>query len=169
MRTTREPTETWLGRAVRAGIRNRIDALAQALLFLSDRAMHVRELRKRPRGVTITDRYRDSTTAYQAAALANEIPHALDFFAQLQDRLFPAADLGILLDVPPEVGLRRIGGRKRKEPFERLRFLRRVRTNYLRLSRQRRLVVVDATRPASVVAAEVTRLILRRLRRAVHR
>lgn len=165
---TQEPTRTWLGRAVRAGIRGRIDPMALAFLFLSDRAMHVRELRGRPRTVTITDRYRDSTTAYQAASLADEIPGALDLFARLQDRLFPAADLAILLDVLPEVGLRRIRARSRKEPFERIRFLRRVRANYLRLARQRRLLVVDATRPARAVAAEVTRLILRRLRRAGH-
>lgn len=157
---TAEPTRTWVGRQVRAGIASRLDPLALAFLFLADRARHVHTFDGRSRGeIVLCDRYRDSTTAYQAAALADRLPRALEHFRRLQDDLFPAPDLAILLDVPAALGVARIRGRAAKEPFERTRFLRRVRSNYLRLARGGRLVVVDATGPAPAVAAKVLGLV----------
>ena len=90
------------------------------------------------------------------------MPGALAYFDRLQTRLFPAPDLAILLDVPAELGVRRIAGRSKKEPFEKIRFLRRVRSNYLRLAKGGRLWVVDASPRASEVAGKVERLILAR-------
>jgi dTMP kinase len=160
---TQEPTSTWLGKTVRRAISSKIDPLSLAFLFLSDRAQHVRRLASREDDVILTDRYRDSTTAYQAVALAERMPHALDSFLGLQDALFPAPDLGILLDIPAEVGVRRIAGRSKKEPFEKIRFLRQVRSNYLRLAKGNRLLVVDATPSVDEVVAKVLRVIRARL------
>jgi dTMP kinase len=167
VRVTQEPTKTWLGRAVRHGIASRLDPLALAFLFLSDRAQHVRAMESWRADVVLTDRYRDSTTAYQAAALGDRMPDALGRLRSLQEGLFPAPDVGILLDVPAELGVRRIRGRTKREPFEKVRFLRRVRSNYLRLAAGGRLWVVDATGPADEVAGKVLRLVRPRVPRLV--
>ena len=159
VRLTQEPTGTWLGQTVRRAISSKIDPLALAYLFLSDRAQHVREIASLDADIVLTDRYRDSTTAYQAVALAERIPDALEHFTRLQDSLFPAPDLGILLDIPAEVGVARIAGRTKKEPFEKIQFLRRVRSNYLRLAKGNRLVVVDARPAVDDVVEKVLRVI----------
>lgn len=156
---TQEPTGTWLGQVVRKSISSKLDPLSLAFLFLSDRAQHVRALASRSEDVALTDRYCDSTTAYQAAALSDRMPHALDYFRSLQDALFPRPDLAVLLDIPAEVGLARIANRAKKEPFEKIRFLRRVRSNYLRLARGHRLIVVDATASIEDVTSKVLTLI----------
>ncbi|MBI2079002.1 MAG: dTMP kinase [Euryarchaeota archaeon] len=164
VRLTREPTPTWLGRAVRRGIRSGVDPLALACLFLADRATHVGTWSRAPRGeVVITDRYRDSTSAYQAVALRGRVEDPLRFFSTLQDRWFPAPDLAFLLDVPVRVGLARIRGRTVREPFEKIRFLAGVRRNYLRLAREGRLIVLDADRPPEQVAKDAAERIQKRL------
>lgn len=162
VKTTQEPTKTWLGRAVRKGISRRLEPLSLAFLFLSDRALHVKQLTQ-PDAIILTDRYRDSTTAYQAAALANRLPNALEYFQGLQESLFPAPDLALLLDIPAELGVERIKGRAHKEPFEKIAFLRRVRSNYLRLAKNGRLLVVDASPSLDIVVDKVLRVVRTRL------
>jgi dTMP kinase len=159
--TTQEPTKTWLGEAVRRGIREAIDPLAMAFLFLADRALHVPELRKEG-SIVLTDRYADSTTAYQAAALEGRVADPLQYLVKVQDELFPRPDLALLLDVNVDVALKRIQGRAQMEPFEQEQFLRRVRSNYLRLAKENRLVVVDAGGPAQSVADKIVPLIVAR-------
>lgn len=166
VRLTQEPTSTWLGKSVRKGISGGLDPLALAFLFLADRAEHVKRLGAKDADIVLTDRYRDSTTAYQAAALDERLPGALGLLSRLQDGLFPAPDLAILLDVPAEVGVKRIAGRSKKEPFEKVKFLRRVRTNYLRLAGEDRLIVVDATRPIDEVVRRCVALVAAKRRRA---
>lgn len=160
VKVTQEPSSTWVGKAVRKAISAKLDPLTLAFLFLADRSEHVAGMRLDKATVVLTDRYRDSTSAYQAAALSERMPEALGWLTQLQEPLFPSPDLGILLDVPAEVGVRRISGRARKEPFEKVKFLRRVRSNYLRLAGMGRLVVVDAQAPVDEVVAKATALVL---------
>lgn len=164
---TQEPTLTPLGRAVRKAIRNGGDPLALAFLFLADRAEHGRALARDGKGarLVVTDRYADSTTAYQGAALAGRGFDALATLDRLQKRLFPIPQVVFLLDIDPRLALKRIRGRAVKEPFERVRFLDVVRKNYLTLARRggRRWRVLDARRPAEELANEaVAVLALRR-------
>lgn len=158
---TQEPTRTWLGRTVRRGIRERLDPLALAGLFLADRALHALEFAPAlARGdVVVTDRYADSTTAYQAATLAGRLPEAFEALRVLQHWVFPRPHLVLLLDLSPKHSLRRTRGRRVREPFERERFLTRVRANYRALARRdpRRWQVLDARRPRSELVAEAIR------------
>lgn len=156
---TQEPTRTWLGRAVRRGIRSRLDPFALTGLFLADRALHVDALRSalRKKTVVLTDRYADSTTAYQGVALRGIVPNAFDSLRRLQATLFPPPDIVFLFDVDPAVSLRRIHRRAVREPFERVAFLRRVRGAYRLLARRdpRRWRVLDARRPPTQLRDEV--------------
>jgi len=152
---TREPGGTAVGKRIRSLLEGRgreIVPEAELLLFLADRAQHVEEV-IRPslsQGFHILcDRYHDSTLAYQGYGRGlpvEEISQFLRFSSLTPDRTY-------LLDLPPEVGRRRIEERRRKgkgslTPMEREReaFHRRVREGYLTLARRfpERYVVLDA-------------------------
>ena len=66
-------------------------------------------------------------------------------------------DLVILLDVDPEIGLRRIKGRKAR--FERIEILKKVRGKYLELAEREGFKVVDANREVERVFEDVKGLV----------
>lgn len=111
---TREPGGTSLGRTLRELLLHGedLDARTEALLYATDRAHHVAAL-VRPalaRGaVVLSDRYLDSSVAYQAGGrtLDPEEVERLSLWAT--DGLLP--HLTVLLDVEPAVGLGRLTGR----------------------------------------------------------
>lgn len=111
---TREPGGTTLGRTLRElvlhGEDGSVAPRAEALIFAADRAQHVATV-VRPaleRGeIVLTDRYLDSSVAYQGAAreLGHEEVRDLSLWAV--EGLVP--DLTVLLDVSPEQGRERRG------------------------------------------------------------
>ncbi len=138
LKATEEPTDTWLGKAVRRAVHEDVDAAALAFLFMADRAQHVTRIRTwNEQGyVVLSDRYADSTIAYQAVALADRFPDEdpLDVLARWQWRFFPKPDLTLWCDVAPATGIRRIRDRDRHDHFEKKAFLEKVRGNYRRLA-----------------------------------
>ena len=160
--TTREPGATKVGMRLRALLLDTahtgMSPRAEALMYAADRAEHVAEVISPAleRGaVIITDRYTDSSLAYQGAArgLRTEDVAWLSHWAT--DGLVP--DLTILLDLPPEAGLgrrTRSADRLEAEPTE---FHDRVRAGFLSLARQdpQRYLVLDATRPAAELTQEM--------------
>jgi dTMP kinase len=164
---TEEPTATWIGQGVRRGIRDGMDPLGLAFLFMADRAEHVRRIQdwEQQGYLVLSDRYADSTIAYQAVALADRLPEARAYLERVQWEFFPRPALTVWLDVDPAAGLDRIKDRDRHERFEKLEFLEQVRANYAALAeadpaRWRR---VDAGAKPAAVAAEVLRAVLDRL------
>ena len=161
---TREPTESWIGKAVRKGDRDQISPFTDALLFMADRVLHTEWisglLRKK---LVISDRYYHSTVAYQAANLQKEFNgDAFNWLeANLKISLHP--DLTVLLVIPPQVALKRVGKRGRLSRFEKLGFLTKVHNNYLKLAKlDRSIVKVDANQDLDTVVDEVLELISRR-------
>jgi len=158
---TREPTDSWMGRAVKRSEEREVSPYRDALLFMADRAQHTIEISKMlARGkMVVSDRYYHSTVAYQTAYLRRRKQG--DMFDWLLDanlRISIPPDLTFILDIPPEVGLRRISGRKESSRFERLSFLREVRKNYLRLAKlDESIIVVDGSRKMESVLEEVLR------------
>ena len=163
---TREPGGTWLGERLREVLLARTpsaaptDPVTDALLFNAARRQLVTEV-IRPaleagRSV-LCARYADSTLAYQGygAGVPLDRLRALEIAAT--DGLRP--DLTVLLDLPVEAGLARVapGDVTRFEAEFDLAFHRRVRDGFLALADAEpdRFVVIDATQPADVVAAEV--------------
>ena len=172
---TFEPGATEVGRRLRSVLLDHPEAVeggagetpahlsprAEALLFAADRAEHVATV-VRPAlelgHVVITDRYLDSSVAYQGAGrdLAGAEVARLSRWAT--DGLLP--HLTVLLDVPAEAGLARVDAPDRLESEPRD-FHDRVRERFLELARRggSRYLVVDGTRPA----AEITETIKARL------
>src|SRR2546428_2850840 len=112
---TRDPAGTELGRRLWSLFQRRteqkalvISPRAELLLFTADRAQHVQQVIEPAlarREIVISDRFADSTVAYQAygRGLSLELVRACNEIAT--DGLKP--DLTLLFDVPPEVGLTR--------------------------------------------------------------
>ena len=163
---TREPTDSWIGRAVKKGDKNKVSPYTEALLFMADRARHTEQMREwiAKGRLVVCDRYYHSTVAYQAAFLKDKFdgdPFKWLLESNLRISIHP--DLTVLLVIPPEVGLERIQGRRRLSRFEKLDFLREVHRNYLKLARMDKSIVkIDADRPLDTVAAEVIELVRRR-------
>ena len=164
---TREPGATELGGQLRELLldpRSRPAPRAEALLYAADRAQHVATV-VRPaleRGaVVVTDRYVDSSIAYQGAGRALAADDVAKVSAWATGGLVP--DLVVLLDVDPAVGLARAGrraapDRMEAEPPE---FHRLVRQGFLDLAAaapDRYLVVRTDVTVAEVAAAVRARL-----------
>ncbi len=163
---THEPGDTRIGPDVRRLVLGHastgLSAKAEALLYAADRAEHVDAV-IRPAlaagSVVLTDRYVDSSLAYQGAGRPLDYDEVARINAWATGGLLP--DLTVLLDLDPAQGLRRAGEPDRLE-VEPLEFHRRVRTKFLELAAAEpsRYVVVDAAAEAEHVQDEVARAVL---------
>ena len=130
----------------------------EALLFAASRADHAANL-IRPaleRGdVVITDRYFDSSIAYQGAGRILSSSEVARINRWATESLFPT--LTIILDQPAEVGLSRIKNADRLES-ESIEFHNRVRQEYLQLAGMdpERYLVIDAQRSIIEIHQEIT-------------
>lgn len=158
---TREPGDTLVGARVRELLLDpatgRMSDRTEALLYAADKAEHVESV-VRPaleRGqVVVTDRYVDSTLAYQGAGRALD-PADLEWVARWSTGdLRP--HLTVLLDLDPARGMGRFEGRDRIES-EGLEFHLRVREEFLRLAGgdPDRYAVVDADTAPETIAGQV--------------
>jgi dTMP kinase len=157
---TREPGDTVVGAELRRIVLDPASGMShrtELLLYAADKAEHVEQV-VRPalaRGAAVvTDRYVDSTLAYQGAG--RDLPDdAVERIARwATGGLRP--DLTVLLDVDPEAGLTRFAERDRIEG-ESLEFHRRVRDGFLRLAQERPqdYLVLDATASADEIERHV--------------
>jgi dTMP kinase len=162
---TSEPTTSWLGEMVRRGIQEEVNVLSESFLFLADRAAHLPVMRSHiEKGeLVICDRYADSTYAYQGARLAGVVPNPIRFLQDASRGWVIPPDLTILLRVPPRLAIERIKDRPSRIRFEDLRLLRQVATNYDRLAKARRFVVLDGARPVEGVSENAVSAIERRV------
>jgi len=170
---TREPGGTDIGNQIRAVVHDphntAMDASAEILLYSADRAQHVAQ-RIRPAlaagKVVISDRYADSTLAYQGYGrrLDMEALRAITAFAT--GGLTP--DLTFYLDITSEEGLRRKqrgGDEWNRLDAESSEFHQRVRAGYLELVTQEphRWAVIDGNRSVEEVQAEIRARVEERL------
>lgn len=161
---TREPGGSEIGTLIRNIVlhhRGDIAPRAEALLYAADRAHHVATV-VRPalaRGeVVIQDRYLDSSVAYQGAGRVLDATEVRDLSLWAAEGALP--DVTALLDIDPAEARRRLDADDK--PFDRLEaekseFHTRVREAFLTLAaaEPQRFLVVDATLPASDIAAQI--------------
>ena len=157
---THEPGVTSLGKKVARWLKwgqdMEISPIAELLLFNVSRAQLVTEV-IRPNlesgKVVISDRYADSTTAYQSYGRGLDLAMVKAVNNAAVQGLSP--DLTVLLDIPVEVGLARKRGKK-PDRFEQedIAFHQRVREGYLKLAAAelQRWLVVDASQPKEKIA-----------------
>ena len=158
---SREPGGTDLGQGLRKILLGHetgaISPRAEALLYAADRAHHVFST-IRPaldRGdVVITDRYFDSSIAYQGAGRVLEPNEVARISRWATESLFPT--LTIIIDMPAEVGLGRLKSRDRLEA-EPLAFHERVRNEFLQIASMdpERYLIVDGTQPIDDIHEQI--------------
>jgi dTMP kinase len=161
VRLTHEPGDTPVGKDLRRIVLSpetgELAHKTEFLLYLADKAEHVETL-VRPalaRGeVVITDRYVDSTLAYQGAGRALDRDELEDVSRWATGDLRP--HLTVVLDLEPEAGLGRFEGRDRIEG-EGLEFHQRVRRSFLDLAHRNpdHYAVIDARAPIEEIAAQI--------------
>jgi len=159
---TLEPGGTELGQEIRHLLLHRKGDVAprsEALLYAADRAHHV-ETKIKPAlasgKVVLSDRYFDSSVAYQGAARELDVQEVKDISLWAIDRLLP--DLTVLLDLPAQEAMNRRGN-KGTEPDrlerEQVEFFERARDEYLRMANEPRFLVVDANLSPEEIHSQV--------------
>ena len=174
---TREPGDTPLGKQLRKLLlEGRPESLSdetELFLILADRAQHVREV-VRPAleqgKLVVSDRYADSTLAYQGHGRGMELEMLRRLNLVATGGTMP--ELTIVLDCPVEVALARAadrqdgqGARENRFEAEGIAFQRRVREGFLELAEAEpsRCVVVSTACPVTETQEEMRRIIDERL------
>ena len=171
---TREPGGTPIAEEIRNIILDKkntaLDARAEALLYAASRRQHLIEKvwpALKEGKIVISDRFLDSSLAYQGAARKIGIENVLNINLFATEGTFP--DLTLLFDITPEKGLERIAINKKREvnrlDLEALEFHRQVRETFLELAKkyQERYVVIDASKTLPEVVGAALNVILDRL------
>jgi len=161
VRVTFEPGDTVVGRRVREIVLDPATGdladRTETLLYAADKAEHVETvvLPALERGeVVITDRYVDSSLAYQGAGRVLDLAEVERVQRWATRGLRP--HLTVVLDLEPEQGLGRFAERDRIEA-ESVEFHVRVRNAFLEMAAADpdHYLVVDARRPVEEIADEV--------------
>ncbi|MFE9102243.1 dTMP kinase [Actinomadura geliboluensis] len=160
--TTHEPGATKIGMRLRAMLLDRdttgLSDRAETLLYAADRADHVANVIKpaMERGaIVVSDRYVDSSLAYQGFGRQQAVEDIVRVNAWATGGLVP--DLTVLLEIPPEAGLRRLpapADRIESEPQD---FHERVRAGFRALAEADpdRYLILDASRPQGELSREI--------------
>jgi dTMP kinase len=170
---TREPGGTSIGEQIRQVIHDlknvEMHARTETLLYQAARAQIVEQV-IRPRlaagEIVLSDRYSDSTIAYQGYGHQQDLAQVRALVKYATGGLVP--DLTILLDIDVELGLKRKtqnGAEWNRLDAYTLEFHQRVRAGYLEMVRREptRWVVLDAGQPWASVQEELRTTVLKRL------
>ncbi|CAB4753843.1 unannotated protein [freshwater metagenome] len=163
---SREPGGTPLGKKLREILLDNqtgsISPRAEALMYAADRAHHVYSL-IRPAleagEVVITDRYLDSSVAYQGAGRVLQPSEVARISRWATENLTPT--LTVVMDIPAEVGLSRLKSLDRLEA-EPLAFHERIRQEFLNIANTdpERYFVVDATQDKTVIHQQIVERVM---------
>ncbi len=157
-----EPGKVGLRGKIRKLILDKIDYLAEFLLFWADRRLNYQLIKKflqKPIFIFL-DRSFPSTLAYQLYAknlkkLFSENEY-LKIDRIIRDKIEP--DAVLILDAVPETALKRINKRA-KTKFEKINFLRKVRKAYLYLAKKYGWQIIDANKPLEEVKKEIIEVV----------
>jgi dTMP kinase len=161
---TREPGATWVGEQVRRAIKEQIDPVTEATLFVADHAAHLAKV-VRPAleagRLVISDRYSDSRYAYQSVTLQGVIPQPEKWLRDMHNGWTIIPDKTFLCVLPVDAALTRLKPDTEREHFEKRETLEKVQNNYLEYARNEpgRFVVVDAMLDRQIVAKFVANAI----------
>ncbi len=163
---TKEPGSTAIGKILRKILldkKQQISPLTELLLMFSDRLDHLEKVIKpslKEGKIVITDRYIDSTYAYQGAGrgISKDIINNLVTQTEI---LLP--DKTILLDLDPEIGLKRASSRNELDRFEseNLEFHKRLRKSFLKAAEinPKRFLVINADdEPKKILQSVINKL-----------
>ena len=134
-----------------------ISPRAEALLYAADRAHHVFSVIRPALAageVVISDRYFDSSIAYQGAGRVLEPGEVARISRWATESLFPT--LTIVIDLPAEIGLGRLKSKDRLEA-QPLAFHERVRQEFLQISLldPERYIIIEGNQSIDDIHADI--------------
>jgi len=152
---TKEPTNNEIGKLIRKILNKEIefDNLGLQLLMMADRAYHIKEIKNYLKNnfIVICDRFWFSTVAY-----GSEDEKMFKFLFKINSKLFGFPDFLIILDIDPEIALKR---KNAKEIFENVEKLKKVRENYLKIEKiskkYTKVFVIDSSKSIEEVQKEI--------------
>lgn len=154
---TREPGATWVGESVRRAVKEQLDPVTEATLFVADHAAHLATV-VRPAlaegRLVISDRYSDSRYAYQSVTLQGIVPEPEAWLRAMHNGWTIVPDRTFLCVLPVDDALTRLKPDAQREHFERREILENVQNNYLAYAKSEpsRFVIVDALLTPEIVA-----------------
>ncbi len=160
--TTHEPGATKVGMRLRAVLLDKSNAglspRAETLMYAADRAEHVASVIQPALGrgaIVITDRYVDSSLAYQGAGRQLPLEEVAGLNCWATGGMIP--DLTILLDLPPAAGLSRHTPSADRLESEPIGFHERVRQGFRALAAAEpgRYLVIDAGLPPEEISRQI--------------
>jgi dTMP kinase len=162
---TFEPTESFLGNSLREIIlfsKEKLSPYQQVLLFIADRISHLEWIHQQLNvgQFVICDRYIYSTLAYQG--IDEKIRQSIYTIHDLcLNDYYP--DIVFLIDIDPVISLNRIQNSK-KDNFEKVEFLKNVRSRYLDLANtnSKSFVILDGVLPLEVLTEMVLESLFQR-------
>lgn len=170
---TREPGGSVIAEQIRNIILDKsntaMDSKTEALLYAASRRQHLAEivLPLLENGtIVISDRYLDSSLAYQGYARGLGIDEVYTINKFAIDQTMP--DITFFLDLKPEEGLKRIAEHRSDEvnrlDLEKLSFHQKVYEGYKLLAEKypERIITIDASQTLDAEADEVEKIILDR-------
>jgi dTMP kinase len=169
---TQEPGGTVIGNSIREILlhvdHREMSYMTELLLYNADRAQHLNEkiLPAVNEGkIVITDRFADSTIAYQGYGRGIDIELLKSIDLIVTGGIRP--DLTILFDLDVETGLKRNKGINKVDrlELEDIEFHKKVREGYLEIAEAEtgRIKTVDASLPLEIVAQKVWEIVRWRL------
>lgn len=172
---TREPGGSKIAEQIRNIILDKNnteeDPRTEALLYAASRRQHLVEIvlpALKEGRMVISDRYLDSSLAYQGYARGLGIEEVLSINSFAIEGVYP--DLTFFLDLTPEEGLKRVQGRERdadRLDKEASSFHQKVYEGYQIVNERfkDRIVKIDASRTPDEIALEIVSIIVKRLER----
>ncbi len=153
---TKEPTNSLIGGLIRGQLTNDWKSSPECLqlLFAADRAHHLEKevIPLLIKGVSVvSDRYFFSTMAFGAMEIKNQ-----DWLLML-NKPFVLPDLTFLLEVSPEVAIKRIRqNRFSIELFEKKEKLKKTWQNYKKLAKKfKNVYIIDGEKPIQEISYEI--------------
>lgn len=157
---TKEPGGTEIGKELRqilvTGDKDKMDAIAEALLYYADRRIHLTQKiwpALEEGSWVLSDRFADSTVAYQYYGYNKKIP--IKILRELYDMVAGdfKPDLTVILDIDPKIGLERsfnkakgMVNKETRHESRGLEFHNNMRNGFLEMAAQEpgRFIVLDA-------------------------
>ena len=162
--TSREPGGTPIAEEIRQVLLTPRDEIVcdktELLLMFAARAQHIEQVivpELDSGNWVLCDRFTDATYAYQGAGRSMDSQIISDLESMIQGKLRP--DLTLILDIPPQEGLKRASKRGALDRFEQeeIEFFERVRESYQLIAKRdpERCVVIDASQTIDKVQASI--------------
>lgn len=162
--TSREPGGTPIAEEIRQVLLTPRDEIVcdktELLLMFAARAQHIEQVivpELDSGNWVLCDRFTDATYAYQGAGRSMDSQIISDLESMIQGKLRP--DFTLILDIPPQEGLKRASKRGALDRFEQeeIEFFERVRESYQLIAKRdpERCVVIDASQTIDKVQASI--------------